>query len=113
MRKLDSRSLAVDLLKRSRCSVQVAAVIFDSYGIFAWGWNSCGPTGFGQHAEQHAISRANSKRLVGASIAVAGTRRGRIVPSIPCDTCQRRLLKSGILVVYFQNKSGSWERLVL
>lgn len=113
MHKSDPRSLAIDLLERSSCSVKVAAVIFDSYGIFAWGWNSVGPTGYGWHAEHHAISRANPNRLFGAHIAIAGDRRGNIVPSIPCAKCQSRLKAVGITVAHYQNREGGWLQLHL
>lgn len=33
----DPRELVVDLLPRSSCAVQVAAVITDRHGIFSWG----------------------------------------------------------------------------
>ena len=61
----DPRQLAVDLLPRSTCLVQVAAVIADKRGIFSWGWNSSGVTGYGEHAEAAAIRRANKRRLRG------------------------------------------------
>jgi len=66
MRKLQPHDLAIDLTKRSICAVRVAAVLWDQYGIFSWGWNSAGPDGFGQCAEIHAISRANKARLAGS-----------------------------------------------
>ena len=40
----DPRRLAVDLLPRSRCAVQVAAVIADGFGIFSWGDLTAGNT---------------------------------------------------------------------
>ena len=50
----DPRELAIDLLPRSTCAVQVAAVLADANGIFGWGWNSAG-SGFGEHAEAAAF----------------------------------------------------------
>jgi deoxycytidylate deaminase len=108
MKKSDPRILAIDLLDRSICLVRVAAVIFDNHGIFSWGWNSIGPTGYGTHAEIHALERANRKRLHGASIAIAGRRRGRVVPSWPCSDCWDRLNKARIRRIYTQNRSGVW-----
>ena len=68
--------LAVDILARSTCMVQVGAAIVDYKGsIISWGWNSSGPSGCGLHAEAHAIGRANRKRLRGATIYVASVRQ--------------------------------------
>ena len=82
------RELAIDLLPRSICKVQVAAVLADNHGIFAWGWNSIG-NGSGQHAETHAISRASRERLKGATIYIASQRRWNKKPitSKPCPDC--------------------------
>ena len=107
MVKSDPRTLAVDLLDRSICLVQVAAVIFDKHGIFAWGWNNVG-IGFGIHAEAHAIERSNRRRLTGASIAIAGRRRGRVVPSKPCMSCYNRIVSVGINKIYIQDRTGKW-----
>jgi tRNA(Arg) A34 adenosine deaminase TadA len=105
MRKPEARTLVIDLLDRSVCSVQVAAVLYDAYGIFAWGWNSVG-NGFGQHAEIHALSRANRRRLPGSTLVVAGRRRGNVVPSPPCPACRLRLTK--VKSVQIQDRSGRW-----
>src|SRR5689334_8953855 len=96
MRKpVNGAQLASEILARSSCAVQVGAAIADKHGIFSWGWNSSGPDGYGQCAEQHAIARANRRRLTGATIYVAGVRRrnGRFVTSKPCGTCQRLIDK--------------------
>jgi deoxycytidylate deaminase len=112
MTKPSPQSLALDLLSRSSCSVQVAAVIFDKHGIFSWGWNHLGSSGLGEHAEIHAIKRANKRRLEGASIAVAGRRVRKlwntVVPSMPCEACGRRLAKVGIREVWIQDRKGKW-----
>ncbi len=113
MKKTDPRSLATDLTYRSTCNVQVAAVLFDRKGIFAWGHNHMGSTGFGEHAEVHALSRANRKRLKGASIAIAGKRKSAVVPSRPCTDCLKRLLKVQIGAIYIQGRNGEWERIYL
>lgn len=114
MIKSDPKQLAIDLLDRSICLVKVSAVIFDNHGIFAWGWNSMGVTGFGTHAEVHAIERANKKRLKGASIAVAGKgyKSQRIISSRPCDKCRDRIMKVGINRIFIQNKAGIWVRTI-
>lgn len=104
----DPRNLAVDLLPRSICTVKVAAVISDSYGIYAWGWNSVGK-GMGLCAEAHAIGRASKKRLKGSTIYVAGKWRGKdkAVPAKPCESCQRLIDKHGLKVVW-RDKDEAW-----
>lgn len=115
MKKLSPLDLAVDLTKRSVCSVQVAAVIWDSYGILSWGWNSAGFDGLGEHAEAHAIRRSNKSRLAKSSIAVAGRRKrnGKIIVSLPCIDCTARLIKHQIKWVWIESKSGAWQRISL
>lgn len=83
--------LAETLLERSVCAVQVAAVLADRWGTFAWGWNSSGGTGLGEHAEAHALRRANRSRLESATMFVAAKRKrnGRAVTALPCPFCQR------------------------
>lgn len=108
----DPRELAVDLLARSTCSVQVAAVLADRHGIFAWGWNSVG-SGFGEHAEAAAIRRANKKRLgKGTTIYIASrrTRNKKMVPSKPCPDCWARIesaIPSGKVV--WRESNGIWQ----
>ena len=106
----DPRKLAEDLLSRSTCAVQVAAVIADNAGIFSWGWNHQGFGGFGAHAEVEAIRRANKKRLSGATIYVASKRRksGNALLSKPCDECQKWLWAYGIGQVVYRDKEGVW-----
>lgn len=110
-----ARALALDLLSRSPCGVMVAAVLSDNNGIFAWGWNhyrtfrSEGSPGI--HAEEHALSRANRKRLSGSLLTVAGIRRGgKWVYSRPCEKkCLILAKKHGVTAVEFTTKEGGWE----
>jgi deoxycytidylate deaminase len=114
MKMSDPRQLAIDLTNRSVCSVRVAAVIWDANGIFAWGWNSSGANGLGEHAEIHAIRRANRARLANSSIAVAGRRKANnVVVSFPCANCTARLVKLSIAVVWIEAKSGVWQQINL
>jgi len=108
-KNLDARALAEDLSLRSDCGVQVAAVLSDNYGIFAWGWNSTGPDGMGLHAEKHVLSRANRKRIEGSKLTVFGRRKksGGVVFARPCEKfCLPLVIKYGIAVVEFSTKSG-------
>ena len=117
----DPRQLAVDLLARSVCSVQVGAVLSDRHGIFSWGWNFPIVSETGTHAEQHAFLRANRKRLRGATLTVAGQRRkqcgvssGPMVYAKPCqEICLPLAKKHGIDKIQFRNKLGEWEELRL
>ena len=112
MKKVSPRDLAVDLLDRSICSVQVAAVIYDNWGIYSWGWNSSG-SGFGLHAEAHAIVRSNRSRLSKSALVVAGRRRksGNTVLSLPCFECMKIIVGAGIRSVEYRDKGGAWLRL--
>jgi pyrimidine deaminase RibD-like protein len=98
---LPPRQLAVDLLGRSTCKVQMAAVLTDRNGrIFSWGWNS----GY-RHAEEMAIARANPKRLAGATITVAGRRmkNGNSVYAKPCaNRCATLIRTRGIRKLDFR-----------
>src|SRR5678815_1171923 len=97
----DPKDLALDLLPRSKCAVQVAAVLADGTGIFSWGWNHEG-SGYGYHAEAHAIIRSNRRRCRGATLYVASQRKRnkKTVPSKPCEECERliRAAKIGKVV---------------
>jgi len=108
----DPRDLAVNLLPRSTCSIKVAAVAADKWGIFGWGWNSMGFTGFGTHAEHDCILRSNRKRLRGATVYVAAarTRTGRPVPAKPCPDCEIRLLRAGVGKIVWRDREGKWQR---
>jgi cytidine deaminase len=81
---------------RSCCNIKVGAVLYDKYGIFAWGWNHSGHNGMGQCAERHAISRANPSRLPRSSISIVAIRRGKYICSIPCVTCFNALIRRSI-----------------
>lgn len=104
----DPRKLAEDILRRSICSIQVGAAIADNHGIFSWGWNSVG-SGFGQHAECHAIERASHSRLRGATIYVATlrNRNQKIITSKPCEDCQL-LIDNFDMQIVWRDKDGRW-----
>lgn len=106
MTKSHPRQLAIDLSARSVCRVQVAAVVSDAHGILSWGWNNPGEDGLGQHAEAHAIQRANRKRLRGATITVAGFRRRnkKAVQNLPCEACAAMIQRAGIARVEYLDK---------
>ena len=107
----DRRELASDLCSRSPCNVKMAAVITDRNGrVVSWGWNGTGSDGLGLHAEEHAIQRANRRRLWGAVITVAGQRRGKAITSKPCaERCHRRIARAGIArIEYFNAGNGQW-----
>lgn len=105
----DPRQLALDLLGRSICSVQVAAVLADKHGIFGWGWNSVGG-GFGEHAEAAAIRRSSRNRMAGATLYVASQRHrnSRPVLSMPCDECNRRIVKADLARVFYRDQFERW-----
>ena len=107
----DPRRLAIDILARSICSVQVGAAIVDISGrIISWGWNSVG-AGMGMHAEHHAIRRANKRRLEDATIYVASQRHknGKAIGSCPCGDCMERIRSAGITGIYYRLANGTWE----
>lgn len=106
--KRDPREIAETILHRSICSVRVGACIEKNGRIVSWGWNGVS-SGFGLHAEAHAISRANRDRLNGATIFVASERlrNGKVVFSKPCDECQALLDKWGVLA-HYRNGEGKW-----
>ena len=108
----DPKRLAIDILARSTCAVQVGAAITDATGrIISWGWNHAGASGYGTHAEHHAISRANRGRLHHGIIYVASKRRknGKVVESRPCAACFSRIVDAGIISIFYRNKNGAWE----
>ena len=109
MRKpADPRELAVALLRRSTCMVQVAAVLADSYGISSWGWNNSGADGLGEHAEAHCMRRANRRRSAVSTIYVAAKRRrnGKAVTAKPCPECARILKNVG--KISYRDSKGVW-----
>jgi pyrimidine deaminase RibD-like protein len=116
----DPREVAIGLLNRSIAKVQVAAVLSDSRGIFSWGWNySIGERGV--HAEEHAIARANKKRLAGSKLTVAGRKKKSksFVYARPCSKprrdaptgapCLELVRKYSIGTVEYTTKDGTWE----
>lgn len=110
MKKPSARELAIDIAERSICAVQVGAVLSDTHGIFAWGWNN-GGDGFGEHAEQMALKRANRKRLKGAVITIASFRRrnGKPVLSLPCkERCAGRIEAVEIGTIEYLDGNGRW-----
>ena len=106
----DPREIATTLLRRSTCAVQVGAVIEDGWGVFGWGWNSSGRTGYGMHAEDHALARSNKGRLGGATLYVAARRRrnGKVVTARPCPDCQGLIQNWGIGRVWYRDGNGVW-----
>lgn len=98
----DYRELARMIALRSSCKVQVGAIIYDSYGIFSWGWNHAGPTGLGMHAEIHAIRRANPNRLNSrAIILVYALRKNRVIISQPCFNCTKRIESLHLNAIFY------------
>lgn len=112
MIKSTPQQLALDLLDRSICSVQVAAVVFDAHGIVGWGWNSMGGDGYGECAEISAIRRSNRRRLGGSTCVVVGRRKRnhKTVIAFPCANCYARLVKVGIKTIHFQDKASKWHK---
>ncbi len=106
--RVDPRELVLGLLSRSVCSVQVAAVLVDRGGVLAWGWNSSGRDGFGEHAECHCLNRSNPHRLEGAVMYVAARRRKnkRTLTAKPCESCQRAIW--GVGRVIYRDGNGVW-----
>lgn len=106
-KKLELKELTKLIANRSSCNIKVGAVIFDQYGIFSWGWNHSG-SGNGECAEKHAIKRANKARLDNASIAIVAIRRGKIICSIPCISCDELLRAYKIRKVFCTNGEKKW-----
>lgn len=108
----DPRDLVIDLIPRSICAVQVAAVIADNHGIHSWGWNSVG-SGFGEHAEAAAIRRSNRDRLEGSILYVASRRKhnGKYIFSMPCDRCCSLIAKYGFKDIIYMVNRYEWKTL--
>ena len=102
------KDVVLRLLKRSRCRVQVAAVLSDSAGVHAWGWNHEG-AGFGEHAEIACLKRANHKRVAKSVMWVAARRKksGNIATAKPCAACWPTV--SQCCYIVFRRKDGEWE----
>lgn len=109
LKKVRPKDLAVDLLNRSICSVQVAACLVDKKGaIHAWGWNSQW-SGYGIHAESHCLLRSNRKRWTESTLYIAAKRRksGNTVTSRPCAECAKLVKKVGRVV--YRDGNGVWK----
>lgn len=106
------QQIAEDISDRSNCRVKVGACLVDSkHRIFAVGWNHMGD-GLGCCAERHAISRANPKRLKGASIFVWGKHRktNNPIPAKPCPACEGLIIYYGIKTVHWNYKDKGWRQ---
>jgi deoxycytidylate deaminase len=108
----DPVELAEIISRRSSCNVRVGAVATDSYGVFAWGWNSSGPTGYGECAELHMLKRANVRRLADSTVVVYSVRRGKQICSIPCEKCMPRLKAARVHTVRCWN-NDQWLEVML
>lgn len=111
MQKRNPVEVVTSLLNRSTCAVQVAACVSDPCGIHAWGWNSAGLSGMGEHAEAHCLRRANRGRLLRSVLWVAARRQrnGRPVTARPCLDCQQ--LIKGVGRVMWRDGGGVWRQL--
>ena len=107
-KNLKPEDLAIALLNRSRCMVQVAAVLVDTQGVFSWGWNHEGPDGFGMHAEDHCMRRANPRRIREATLYVVAqrARNKKMVPAKPCEDCSRIVQRCKRII--YRNSDGMW-----
>lgn len=104
--------LALDILSRSTYKIsKLGAVIYDNFGIISWGWNhwylndgnyDTPPT---IHAEVHAITRANRKRMRGSIMVIACKMRSEknVHLAMPCEKCMKRIIKVGIKKIIFTN----------
>ncbi len=109
----DPRDLAVALLSRSTCSVQVSAVLADSHGVFGWGWNNSGRDGMGEHDEVAATRAINRSRAAFEGILYVTAQRKRnwrCVTAKPCDECSKRIEALGIWKVWYRDKDGIWKK---
>ena len=101
------KTICVDLLHRSPCRVQMAAVLVDQQQrVYSWGWNNNY-----QHAEVHAIKRANPKRVSGSTLYLAGRRAksGNWVYAFPCSSkCYKFVLRWGVTRLVSLGKDGVW-----
>jgi tRNA(Arg) A34 adenosine deaminase TadA len=113
--RLPIEELVEIILRRSICRVQMGAVIYDSYGVFAWGWNHPGEDGLGEHAEVHAMRRASKRRLVGATLVVAGRYRKSRGPveAKPCCLCLGMAIDKGLGRVVYRGRDGVWRTIRL
>lgn len=106
------RELARDLSARAAGKYHMASVLSDSHGIFAWGWNY--PVRIGEkgidsvHAEEHAIKRANPRRLPGSILTVYGEKdTGKLLLSRPCkERCEALAKKHGVAKIEYSSPDG-------
>ena len=103
--QIDPTALALKIALRSSPGpnnrYQIGAVIVEWGGrILSWGWNHPHEDRHKRsvHAEEHALARANPRRLNNAAIYVAGLRSGtgRIITARPCTACGNKLLHAGL-----------------
>ena len=104
----DPKALCLKLLKRSNCSVQVSAVLTTKGIVTAVGWNHSGPSGFGEHAEQHCFKRSNFKSIPKSVLYVAARRKKSKNPVIakPCALCWSFCRNCSYIV--YRDKTGNW-----
>lgn len=105
----DPRELAIAMMSRSVCNVQVGAVLADSWGIFSWGHNSSGFSGYGEHAEAHCLRRSNRRRVKGSTLYVAARRQrnSRPVTAKPCERCLQLITRCKH--VTYRDGDGVWQ----
>lgn len=99
------------MMYRSTAGYQVGSCIVDPSGrVMSWGWNGVGATGYGLHAEAHAILRGNRTRMRGATLYVASRRKasGNAIYSKPCLGCQILIQAVKIARVYWREKDNVW-----
>lgn len=107
----DPKDICLKLLKRSNCSVQVAACLVDNrsgYGIYATGWNHMGKDGYGEHAEIMCFKRANPKRVKNSILYVASQRKRNKKPvkSKPCAACWPCARMCSYII--YRDSNGEW-----
>lgn len=89
----------------------MAAVLSDPQGrIVSWGWNIGGSRPL--HAEIHALSRANPRRVLGSTLYLVGRRAksGNWVQAFPCrKKCLVFVRTRGVRQIVWLNKEGAWK----
>lgn len=103
------KDAALYYMKRSICTVQVGAVLWDKRGFVSAGWNHSGPSGMGEHAEENCLKRASHKRANGAVMWIAGRYKKSKNPvnSSPCAFCW--LLLKPCAYVCYRAKDSTWK----
>lgn len=107
------RELARDLSARAGGKYRMAAVLSDKRGIFGWGWNHtvriiAANAVDTVHAEEHAVGRANPRRLPGATVTVYGEKHsGKVLFARPCrERCEKILKRRGINRIEYHAPDG-------